>query len=61
MHTYETPCAAISTLVALSVNAVSVFNPCMPLRGLGDKGCHLIESHLQYWEDEGCLRPMQQY
>ena len=33
----------------------------MTLRGPGDKGCHLIESHLQYLEDEGCLRPMQQY
>ena len=47
--------------VALSVNAVSVFKPCMTLRGLGDKGCHLIESHLQYLEDEGRSRPTQQY
>ena len=33
--------------VALSVNAVSVLKSCLTLVGLGDKGCHLIESRLQ--------------
>ena len=49
------------SFVALSVDAVSVFKSCMTLRCLGDKACHLTESHLQYLEDEGCSRPMQQY
>ena len=49
------------SFVSLSVDTVSVFKSCMALRSLGDKGCHLFESHLQYLEDEGCSRPVQQY
>ena len=37
-------------------------NPaCMTLRGLGDKGCHLVESPLQYLEDKGFSIPLQHY
>ena len=36
------------SFVALSVDAVSVFKSFMTLRCLGDKACHLIESHLLY-------------
>ena len=36
------------SFIALYVNAESVFKSCLTLRGLGDKGCHLVESPLQY-------------
>ena len=46
-----------SSFAALSINTVFVFKSCMTLRGLGDKACHIMESHLQQLEDEGCSRP----
>ena len=49
------------SFVALSVKAVSVFKSCLTLRDLGDNSCHLVESPLEYLEDKGYSRPLQQY
>ena len=47
------------SFIVLYVNAESVFKSCLTLRGLGDKGCHLVESPLQYLEGKGFSIPLQ--
>ena len=49
------------SFIALYVNPESVFKSCFTSRGLGDKGCHLVESPLQYLEDKGFSTPLQHY